>query len=648
MLNMFYYEVWVASSKYRGDRPLTYRSSFELAPLSVVSVPLRNGLATGFVANKVTKPGFTVKEIRANLSDKPLPSHCLALANWISDYYCTSLGEALRQFAPSVPAIRRRAEGDDPGQQIQEDLRLDFKLTAEQISAIDYINNNNSTTVLLHGDTGSGKTRVYLELAEAVLETGRSVIMLTPEIGLTTQLTRAVTEKLNCPVQLLHSEMTPAARKKAWFKILETDQPMVVIGPRSALFAPLAKVGLIVVDEAHDTAYKQEQTPYYHASRVASRLGNLTGSKVILGSATPSEDYYLAKRRKAIFRMKLQAKSARQADISIEIVDQRDKFNSSKNRYLSDPLIKQVEQALADHKQTILYYNRRGTARLILCSNCGWQLLCPNCDIPLVYHGDDHEARCHTCGYKQVPPGKCPSCGNPDIVFTSIGTKALADLVTSFFPSARVKRFDSDNVKGEKLNELYESVRRGEVDILVGTQLIAKGLDLPKLQLVGIVGADSSLAIPDYSAQERSFQLLYQVIGRVGRHAAGKIVIQTFEPDSYVIAAAASRNYEAFYVKTLAERRTYRFPPFSYMMKLSCHRSSEAAANKAASDLRTKLATNRLGVEVIGPVPSFRHRIGKNYYYQLVLRAKQRGSLTQLTKQIPAGWSIDLDPINLL
>jgi primosomal protein N' (replication factor Y) len=646
---MYYYEVWVADGRYHGDAPLTYHSETELTPLSVVSIPLRSNISTGFVARQVPKPKFAVKPIKAILSSQPLPAHCFELARWLSEYYCAGFGDALRQFAPSIPSAKRKPSPEAKMTQIQEDLRLDFKLTNEQVSAIAQAEQNKSTTVLLHGDTGSGKTRVYLELAQKQIDEGKSVIILTPEIGLTAQLIKSVTAKLNCPIHLLHSEMTPAQRKRTWFEILESEEPLVVVGPRSALFAPIAKLGLIVVDEAHEAAYKQEQKPHYHAVRVASRLGELTGSKVILGSATPSvTDYYLAKKHDALIRMKLQAGSGRAADIEISIVDLRDKNNISKNRHLSDKLVAEVNHALAAHKQSLLYYNRRGTARLILCSNCGWQQLCPNCDIPLVYHGDDHQARCHTCGYKQAPPNSCPVCSNNDIIYTSLGTKALADLTSSTFSSARVSRFDSDNQKGEKLNELYELVRSGQTDILVGTQLIAKGLDLPKLSVVGIVAAETSLAIPDFTAEERTFQLLYQVIGRVGRHSAGKIIIQTYDPASFVIAAAAKRDYETFYEKIIEERKAFRFPPYSYLMKLVARRATLNGASLAAQKLKEVLISKKLPIEVIGPTPSFQARRGRNYYYQLVVRAKSRQDLTKLAESVPAGWSIDLDPVDLL
>jgi primosomal protein N' (replication factor Y) len=391
----------------------------------------------------------------------------------------------------------------------------------------------------------------------------------------------AVSKKLGQEAVLLHSELTIAQRKKVWFRILEADSPVIIVGPRSALFAPIHNLGLIVVDEAHEPAYKQEQAPRYHANRVASQLGLLTSARVVLGSATPSlTDYYLADQKKAVINMGLQAVSG---------------------------------------------------------------------DISLVYHADDHQARCHICGHHQTPPGACPTCSNPDIIYKSIGSKTLAEMVEKLFPAAKVSRFDSDTPAGQRLEDVYQQVHRGEVDILVGTQLLAKGLDLPRLGLVGIIAAETSLSLPDFSAEERSFQLLYQIIGRVGRgHNEGKVIIQSYDPDNIIIKAAVARDWPAFYEHSLAERRDYRFPPFSYLLKLVCRRATLQGAQSAAQKLKDELLSLNLPVEIAGPTPGFYGRRGRNYYYQIVVKSKDRPYLQQLADGLPAGWSADLDPVDLL
>lgn len=647
---MYYYEVLLADSRYHGGTPLTYSSAELLPRLAIVSVPLRNGLATGFVLNQTEKPSFLTKEIKAVLSSQTLPYHCVQLAEWLRDYYLVNFGEALRQFAPSKTVIRRSAQKVSVALEEQSRLDVNSPLSDEQRLAIDKIKNHPSTTVLLHGDTGSGKTRVYLELAEQTLSSGRSVIILTPEIALTSQLLMAARQKLKAPIFVVHSELTIAERKRIWFEVLEAKQPIVIIGPRSALFMPIVSPGLIIVDEAHEPAYKQEQSPRYHALRAASQLGSLTSAKVVLGSATPSlTDYYLASERDAVIEMKHQAVSGQKAKASYELVDIRDRANFSRNQHLSDTMLKAINEAISKNKQVMLYFNRRGSARLILCSKCGWQAVCPNCDIPLVYHGDEHLMRCHICGYNSSPPKSCPSCSNPDVVYRSIGTKTLTEELKTLFPNARIQRFDSDNPAGEKLNEIYQSLVKGEVDILVGTQLLAKGLDLPKLNLVGIISAETSLSLPDFTAEERTFQLLYQVIGRVGRgHTEGKVVLQSYHPQSALIKASVARDWNSFYELAIKERQTYRFPPFSYLLKLVCRRATQAGAETAAENLKSKLQELNLPVEIIGPSPSFYARRGKFFYYQLVAKSKDRSHLTKLAAHVPAGWTIDLDPQDLL
>jgi primosomal protein N' (replication factor Y) len=647
---MRYYEVLIADGRYHSSAPLTYSFEGLLPNLSVVSVPLRNRMVTGFVMGEVAKPSFLVKAIKTKLSDKPLPYHCIQLAEWLRDYYCCTFGEALRQFAPASTVIRRTAEPGLKAVQSSLDIELDHPLTAEQQEAIEKIQGHPSTTILLHGQTGSGKTRVYLELAAATLAAGRSVIILVPEIALTAQLLRVASKKLNSEVIVLHSELTASERKKLWFKFLETDKPVTVVGPRSALFAPLENLGLIIVDEAHEPAYKQEQAPRYNSLRAASQLGLLTGSKVVMGSATPSvADYYLAASKDSIVEMHQQAKSSNTGSVSSHIIDLKDRSNFKRDHYLSDKLIAEINSTLAAQQQVLIYYNRRGSARIILCDKCGWQLLCPNCDVPLVYHSDQHLARCHICGHKETPPPQCPVCSNPEIIYKSIGSKALHQVVERLFPSARVSRFDSDNLPGERLNEVYEDVLAGQVDILVGTQLLAKGLDLPKLNLVAVISAEASLTLPDFSAEERTYQLLYQVIGRVGRgHIEGKVIVQTYEPQSVIIGSALARDWSKFYKAAVEERQTFRFPPFSYLLKMVCRRATVRGAENAADNLRMEFLKQGLPVEIIGPTPSFYFRRGKYYYYQLVVKSKDRKHLVALAALAPVGWTADLDPVDLL
>jgi len=507
---------------------------------------------------------------------------------------------------------------------------------------------------LLHGETGTGKTRVYIEAARRAIEAGSSAIILTPEISLTSQLANDFRNVFGNKVVVIHSQLTEATRRNLWFQLLEKSEPAVIIGPRSALFMPVKKLGLIVVDEAHEPAYKQDNAPYYHAARVASKLAELAGSPIILGSATPLvADYYVAEQKKRpIIRMQQTAATKHgAAGRTISVVDLRDHAKFSKSRHLSDELLTAIDETLARGEQTLLFLNRRGTARVVFCENCGWQATCPHCDLPLVYHGDIHRMRCHTCDFSAPNPTSCPTCGSTEIVYKSIGTKAIADEVARLFPDVKISRFDGDNKKDERIEQQYAAVRSGAVDIIIGTQTLAKGLDLPNLGLVGVVVADTSLYMPDFTAQERTYQLLSQVIGRVGRGHTGnesKVIIQTYAPESSVLEAVLKQDWSNFYHKELAEREAFTFPPFCYLLKLTCKRASSASAQKAAEQFARQIPSWKFGVSVEGPAPAFHEKSQGKFVWQLVVKAKNRGALLKIIANLPSGWGYDIDPLHLM
>jgi primosomal protein N' (replication factor Y) len=424
----------------------------------------------------------------------------------------------------------------------------------------------------------------------------------------------------------------------------------VIVGPRSALFAPIKNIGLVVVDEAHDNAYKQDQSPYYHALRVAGKLAQIHEAQLIFGTATPlvSEYFILETKKIPILRLtEIAAGNAAPAEITV--IDAHDRTGYTKNPYLSDALIESLAQKLKNKEQSLVFLNRRGTARLVMCQKCNWQALCPRCSLPLTYHSDSHSMRCHTCGYKEVAPTICPICSSTEVVYKSIGTKALTTMLQSIFPDAQIQRFDTDNAQDEKLERHYDSVLAGNVDILVGTQILVKGLDLPKLSLVGIIAADSSLYFPDYTAEEQTYQLLSQVIGRVGRgHRQSNVVIQTYNTSGKSLNAVLNKNWIEFYQQQLSERRQYFFPPFCYVMKLSCSRKTQASAMKNAQALVEKLKTSGLRIEVTGPSPRFIEQTNGNYNWQIIVKATQRIELIKALSLLPANWTYNLDPTNLL
>ena len=626
---------------------------------------LQRELVLGVVSGPTSKPRFRLKPIARVFDLPPLPAHLLKLANWLIGYYPAPLGNITQQLLPASFSDKLLAKPPDL-QLVPPALGGLPPLTDEQQLALKAMAERNS--YLLHGITGSGKTRLYIELAARTINSGKSALVLTPEISLTSQLAGSFRQVFGERVLVMHSGQTPVKRQKAWLDSLQAGGPVIVIGPRSALFSPLSKLDLIILDEAHESAYKQEQAPHYQTGRVAAYLSQITRSTLVLGSATPSvSDYYLAEQKKRPIINLTQlasgqsqperksqsksktAKAAKPVKKAVVIVDRKDHGLFNRSPHLSQPLLEAVGSALGRGEQSLLYLNRRGTARLVLCENCGWQATCPHCDIPLTYHGDYHQLRCHGCSYHAKTPGSCPDCGHQGVIFKTAGTKAIVDDAQRLFPGARIARFDTDNLKAERFEQHFERIKKGEVDILVGTQLLAKGLDLPKLSTLGVLLADTSLYLPDFSAAERTFQLISQVLGRIGRgHVAGRAVIQTYHPEHPVLADALKGDYQHFYQGELAERRQFLFPPFCYLLKLTVRRATIKTAQAAADKLKTDIETVGHQVRVEGPAPSFYERFQNKYQWQLVVKAKNRPELLKIIADLPSGWSYDLDPLDLL
>ncbi len=647
---MKFYEVLVASQRFHGQAALTYSSEQVFKAGAIVVVPLRGQPALGIVVAAVSKPAFAAKAITRLAVDSPLPAASLQLLQWLKEYYPAPLGLTTGLFVPNGLLHKQRETTSTKVDEPTAELSLP-PLTSEQAAAVKNILSGAAGSFLLHGDTGSGKTRVYIEVARRILAKGRSVLVLTPEIGLTPQLVQSFAAAFSHQVIVTHSHLTEAERRRVWLQILTSDKPLVVVGPRSALFSPLSSIGLIVVDEAHEAAYKQEQAPRYQSLRVAAKLAKLHGAKLVLGTATPTvSEYYMAQARQVpVLRLTELpvAKKTPPAEVAIVNLRQREQF--VRQPHLSDLLLQHLQAVLERGEQALIFLNRRGTARLVLCQNCGWQAVCPRCDLPLTYHGDHHHLRCHTCGYQTEAPLQCQICASPQIVFKSIGTKAVVEALQREFPRARIQRFDTDNLKAERLEQHYPAVLAGDVDILVGTQLLAKGLDLPKLALVGVVIADTSLYFPDYTADEQTYQLLTQVIGRVGRgHRPGVAIIQTYNPDSAALRAVLSKDWLAFYEQQLAERRQFGFPPFYHILKVMVERRSSKSAAEAAKKLAKLISELGLRISLSDAAPSFYEHRGTGYRWQLIVKAKSRSELLRIIPHLPANCIYDLDPSNLL
>ena len=646
---MNYYEVSPTKIVRNDTSVLTYSSDTPLTVGLIVTIPVGAKTLVGVVMRQVNQPSYPVKPISSIVTSTPLPSTLLSTAQWMSQYYSTHIAFVWQTLLPAGITKKRRNSPDIAILPTRDRTKKVF--TKDQATAIATVDAMQPGTALLHGVTGSGKTLVYIELARRTLEAGLSVIILVPEIALTSQLVAEFSQHFP-GILVTHSKQTEAERHKTWLQTLASTTPLVVIGPRSALFMPLKSIGLIVIDECHEPSYKQEQSPRYSALRTASILARHAKAKVILGSATPSiTDFYLAENsgRPIISMPALAREGAIPPNIQCIDMTKRDQF--TKHQFLSDALLGALDHTLSTGKQALIFHNRRGTASTTLCVSCGWHASCPRCFVPFTLHADHHRLRCHICGTEARVPTSCPQCHATDIIHKGLGTKKIEDALRRLFPNKKVMRFDADSAAGDTIDLHYDDLYSGEIDIIIGTQIIAKGLDLPHLRTVGVVQADTGLSLPDYGASERTFQLLAQAIGRVGRsHHETNVIVQTYQPDNPAIVDGISQNYHDFYTRTLTHRQHAYFPPFCHLLKVTCVYKTERAciqnAKKVARELRTHAAAN---VQILGPTPAFYERVRDTYRWQLVIKSSSRQNLLELLSYVPAAhWQIELDPTSLL
>lgn len=645
---MHYYEVAPTKIVRAGDDVFTYSSAAVYAPGTIVTVEVGRLSVIGVVVREVKKPPFTTKPISTIVAPIPLPTQLLSTALWICKYYKTPLATVLQTILPRGLTKKRRDRELSPAPTL---AASPLSLTIDQKNAISELDQIKSGSALLHGITGSGKTAVYIDQAKKAVMNGKSVIVLVPEISLTSQLVENFAAHFD-HVLLTHSRQTEAERHLVWRQALTAENPTVVIGPRSALFLPLRDIGLIVIDEMHEPSYKQEQAPRYSALRVASVLGSHHEAKVILGSATPPiSEYYLASAtHRPIITM---TQLAREGAIKpqIELVDMTKHTNFSRHRFISNKLFVQLETTFAAGNQALIFHNRRGSASTTLCENCGWSAACPRCFVPLTLHIDQHLLRCHICGHHERVPTSCPTCGSTDIIHKGIGTKLIESELRRLFPDKNIARFDGDTDTTETVDKQYRALHDGTIDLIIGTQVIAKGLDLPHLRTVGIIQADAGLSLPDYSSDERTFQLLAQVVGRVGRsHHPTSVIIQSYQPNHPSVQFGITQNYHGFYAYALPTRKRAHFPPYTFLLKLTCTYKTERAAVQNAKKLSEILrSTIPPSIEILGPSPAFYERQRDSYRWQLVLKCSSRADLATVIDNIPkTHWQYELDPTSLL
>ncbi len=693
-----FYEV-MPTEVYRADGgALTYsydpksQNGQKLLPGHIVLVPVGRRQIPGLVMKRVPSVNFPTKPISRLIHPTPIPQHLLKSITWLSRYYLAPTPTVANLLLPAGLISKKLLKSSEKPYELSADMDLDvdepilsksvsinraevqrrvtspqgntsktspaaddftqdgfnIKLNPYQQKALKALQEAPGTTRLLRGVTGSGKTNIYLKLASNALLEQKSTILLVPEIALTSQIVKIFTQTFGNRVVLIHSNQTLVERRKTWLRILEASEPLIIIGPRSALLSPVHNLGLIIIDEAHEGAYYQENTPRYSALRLASFMASSLKIPCIQGTATPNiVDFHLAKTHDSLVELTEKAKSTAVIPQST-IVDLKDRANFLKNRYFSNQLLTSIENNIQAGHQTLIFHNRRGSSPLTICEECGWQALCPTCYLPMTLHTDGFLLACHICGHEEKVPTSCPSCGHPGIIHKGFGTKLLESELTRLFPKAKIARFDGDNNKKTSLAELYNDVKTGKIDILIGTQTLARGLDLPLLATVGVVQADAGLSLPDFAAEERAFELLTQVIGRVGRgHLdCAEVIIQTYQPDHPVIQTAIQADFFNFAKYLLEKRHTGKLPPYTYLARLSITYKTEKTTLKYINQAFQTLSQNPK-LAVSPPTPAFHERTASGFTWQLIIKSTSREILRQALTPF-SKYRIELDPPSLL
>ncbi|HFP6580229.1 TPA: primosomal protein N' [Enterococcus faecalis] len=540
-----------------------------------------------------------------------------------------------------------------------------LSLNAEQQVAVETIlqsvQEQQSQTYLLEGITGSGKTEVYLQVIAEVLNQGKTAIMLVPEISLTPQMVQRFKSRFGEHVAVMHSGLSQGEKYDEWRKI-ERGEAEVVVGARSAIFAPIENIGVIIIDEEHEASYKQEETPRYHARDLAIWRSEYHHCPVVLGSATPSLESRARAQKNVYQRLRLTQRANQAATLpTIDVVDMRQEVENGNVSSFSMSLQEKLQERLEKNEQSVLLLNRRGYSSFVMCRDCGYVLPCPNCDISLTLHMDSKTMKCHYCGHEERIPYRCPNCGQDKIRYYGTGTQKVEEELQTLLPDSRILRMDVDTTRRKGAHEkILRTFGEGQADILLGTQMIAKGLDFPNVTLVGVLNADTALNLPDFRSSERTFQLLTQVSGRAGRaEKPGEVIIQSFNPEHYAIQLAKAQDYEDFYTKEMYIRHRGNYPPYYFTVQITASHPEENEAAKQMFQIATKLKQGLSPQAILlGPTPNAIMRVNNRYFYQVIIKYKQEPMLQPLLKEILTDTqratarglklSIDAEPMNFI
>ena len=632
-----------------------------------VFVPFLNRAMVGYCVGLTDEADVkNVKGIISIIDKEPiLSAEMLKLTRWVKDNYFCSWGEAIAAVIPAGIKKGRETigsrlkDGEDVSEKFPQSKPHDLMEEQSRAlrSVIESVDKHEHKTYLLHGITSSGKTEVYLQAIDHILKAGAQAIMLVPEISLTPQTIERFSSRFGDHVAVIHSRLT-AARKFLEWKRIKDGKANIVVGARSAIFAPVRNLGLIIIDEEHETSYKQDDVPRYHARDVAEERAKLNNCPLILGSATPSlESYYKAKTGE--YRLiRLTKRVDERLLPKVKIVDMRMELATRRRiTIFSKVLLDAVANTLRCGKQAIVFLNRRGFSTFVNCKKCGLVVKCKRCDTVMVYHFDEKKLICHYCNYTAKPPEICPNCKSDYIKYQGLGTEKVESEISHSFPHARIARMDSDTtVKRGSHDRILGEFKSGKINLLVGTQMIAKGLDFPQVTLVGVVSADVSLNIPDFRASERTFNLLTQVGGRAGRgEDGGEVVIQTYTPGHYAILAAAKHDYEKFYHEEIVHRKELLFPPFINLTKVTVRARNDDLAARTAEELREAIKCEGPEMLIAGPSPAPITRMRGYYRYNIMLKNKERLEACALLKKVlgifrkPHGVliAVDVDPVQM-
>ncbi|HBQ21459.1 MAG: primosomal protein N' [Deltaproteobacteria bacterium GWA2_38_16] len=637
---------------------------------SQVLVPFKNKKLLGFVVGFPQEKVFKTKEILEISHPQPLFSnHMLEFLKWISSYYATPLGEVLKSALPFSSTSQKSRVKEYVFSPWSLPSKNPISLTPAQITALHTLQKalqaQTFSSFLLHGVTGSGKTEIYLRLIKEALLLQKKAIVLVPEISLTPQLISRFEAHFPGKLALLHSRLTPAQRQKEWFKI-KNNIASIAIGARSAIFAPFENMGVIIVDEEHDASFKQEEKFRYNAKDLALVRGQFEKAIVVLGSATPSIESYFNSEHQKIIKLELPSRIEGQVLPPIDIVDLKScEGNFGQDFIFSKPLLYALEETLSQKSQAILLLNRRGWASFLLCQECGYIAKCSHCSVSLTFYAKTKKLICHYCGHTLSFSSACPDCQSASLSPIGLGTEKVEEELKKYFPKASIARLDrSSTQKKDTLENILSQFSKQKIDILIGTQMIAKGHDFPNVTLSAVILADISLHIPDFRAPERTFQLLTQVAGRAGRgEKGGKVIIQTFHPNHYSIQCAKTHDYANFYKTELSYRQELQYPPFSRLIHFKI---SSAIEKKALEKIKELAALCRhiqsshsqfLPLEFLGPAPSPLSKLKDKYRFHMLMKSPSHQHTRLFLKNLlqeekflrdsPA-IQIDVDPLNLL